>query len=54
VRVTTPAGQTYTHASKGRVAAGPGGAAAAGSSRTSVSGPFGAAGVRRAGGAFVR
>jgi hypothetical protein len=53
-KVTTPSGQTYTHASAGRVAAGPGGVAAAGSSRTTASGPFGAAGVRRSGGAMIR
>jgi hypothetical protein len=55
VRVTTPSGQTYSHASRGRAAAGPyGGTAATGTSRTTASGPFGAAGVRRSGGAYVR
>src|SRR5262249_53286941 len=53
-KVTTPAGQTYTNASAGRVAAGPGGVAAAGRSRTTASGPFGAAAVGRAGVAGFR
>ena len=54
VKVTTPTGQTYSHASKQKVAAGPGGFAAGGSSRTTAAGPFGAAGVWRAGGVAVR